>query len=300
MAQGRSGWLLRPREGERRISYLELFLDLGLIVALSRLSQRMVDDLSSANVVETAVLLAAIWWVWTVTAYTTDWYDPRQPLVQFVVLAVMLGGLLMSVASVRAYEDPEGIVFAGSYVGPHLLRGVVLVTALRGHELRRRPLRVLIWFGLSGVLWLTGAFLPASARLGCRGGAASSRECTATRAAAVNGVELPGLRRRGGRAGAHGVYAAEEEGRRGDRGRTDEGSRRLLGREMTVPVRTAPGAATVDRGRTGHLGHGADRRTAGPVPPDHAGPVAARSVRLAGGQFGRAPAAGLRASVRLA
>ncbi|MBM0225905.1 MULTISPECIES: low temperature requirement protein A [Micromonospora] len=161
----RSGWVLRAREDPTRISYLELFFDLGLVVALSRLSQRLTTDLSWFNALETVILLAAVWWVWTVTAYTTDWYDPGQPLVQLIVLGVMFGGLLMSAAVFGAFEDSEGLAFAGAYVGLHLGRGLVLVTALRGRALRLRSLRVAIWFAITGVLWLGGAFLPGPARL---------------------------------------------------------------------------------------------------------------------------------------
>ncbi|MEU4680310.1 low temperature requirement protein A [Micromonospora sp. NPDC023737] len=165
MTQTRWGWILRSQEAPRRISYLELLFDLGLIVALTRLSDRLTGALSLDHAVETVVLLAAIWWVWTVTAYTTDWYDPRLPVVQLIVLIVLFGGLLMSLAISSAFEGVNGIAFAGAYVGLHLFRGLVLIAALRGHALRRRSLRVLIWFCLTGVLWVVGAFLPSSIRL---------------------------------------------------------------------------------------------------------------------------------------
>ncbi|MFI6263078.1 low temperature requirement protein A [Micromonospora sp. NPDC051006] len=165
MAQARSGWILRGQDTPRRISYLELLFDLGLIVALMRLSDRLTGDLGWNHALETVVLLAAIWWVWTVTAYTTDWYDPSLPIVQLIVLGVLFGGLLMSLAISSAFEGVNGIVFAGAYVGLHLCRGFILITALRGHALQRRPMRVLIWFCLTGVLWVVGAFLPSPFRL---------------------------------------------------------------------------------------------------------------------------------------
>ncbi|WP_192579624.1 low temperature requirement protein A [Micromonospora sp. AMSO31t] len=165
MARARSGWILRDQETPRRISYLELLFDLGLIVALLRLTDRLTGNLGWNHALETVVLLAAIWWVWTVTAYTTDWYDPKLPIVQLIVLGVLLGGLLMSLAVSSAFEGANGIAFAGAYVGLHLWRGLILITALRGHALQRRPMRVLIWFCLTGVLWLVGAFLPSPIRL---------------------------------------------------------------------------------------------------------------------------------------
>ncbi|MFE9955087.1 low temperature requirement protein A [Micromonospora sp. NPDC005299] len=70
-----------------------------------------------------------------------------------------------SLAISSAFEGANGIAFAGAYVGLHLCRGLILITALRGHALQRRPMRVLIWFCLTGVLWLVGAFLPSPVRL---------------------------------------------------------------------------------------------------------------------------------------
>jgi low temperature requirement protein LtrA len=165
VARARSGWVLRDQETPRRISYLELLFDLGLIVALMRLTDRLTGNLGWNHALETVVLLAAIWWVWTVTAYTTDWYDPKLPIVQLIVLGVLFGGLLMSLAVRSAFEGVNGIAFAGAYVGLHLWRGLILITALRGHALQRRPMRVLVWFCLTGVLWLVGAFLPSPIRL---------------------------------------------------------------------------------------------------------------------------------------
>jgi low temperature requirement protein LtrA len=160
------GWIVRAREDRPRVSYLELLFDLGLIVALSRVSQRLVEDLSWYNALQTAVLLGAIWWVWTVTAYTTDWYDPELPVVQVIVLGVLAGGLLMAAAVPGAFENTSNaFAFAGAYIGLHLFRGVILVTALRGHQLRLRPLRVFIWFAITGVVWLVGAALPSGPRL---------------------------------------------------------------------------------------------------------------------------------------
>jgi low temperature requirement protein LtrA len=148
------------------VSYLELFFDLGLIVALSRISSRLGADLGWLNVLESIVLLAAIWWVWTVTAYTTDWYDPELPVVQVIVIGVLFGGLLMAAAVASAYQGANGFGFAGPYVALNVFRGLLLISALRRHELRRRPLRVLIWFAATGVVWIVGAALPAPIRLG--------------------------------------------------------------------------------------------------------------------------------------
>ncbi|MEU5564364.1 low temperature requirement protein A [Micromonospora musae] len=156
--------LLQKRENPRQLSAYELFFDLALIFALTQVSQRLLADLSLGNVAESVVLLAAVYWLWVATAWSTDWYNPDDPRLQRLIIVVMLAGLLMAAAVPTAFGE-HGLLFAGAYAGTHLVRGLVIVPALRGSPLQARSLRVVIWFGVSAVLWLVGAFLPASDRL---------------------------------------------------------------------------------------------------------------------------------------
>jgi low temperature requirement protein LtrA len=158
------GRLLREREDPRQASFLELFFDLAIIFALTQLSQRLLRDLAWLNAAQTLVLLAAVWWIWIATAWSTDWFNPAEPLIQRLVLGVMFAGLLMAAAIPGAFGR-HGVVFAGAYAGIHLGRALVLLPALRGHPLQRRTMRVAVWFGISAVPWLVGAFLPESPRL---------------------------------------------------------------------------------------------------------------------------------------
>ncbi|MGV9766217.1 low temperature requirement protein A [Micromonospora tulbaghiae] len=156
MANGLRGHLLRPRAASHRASFLELFFDLAFLLALNRLSLTLEHDLSLGGAFRTALLLAPIWWVWFVTAWSTDWFDPRSPVIVALLIWVMFGGLLMAASAPTAYTG-HALVFAGAYVAIHLGRPALLLPALRGHPLRLRSLRVAIWFAVSGVLWVTGA-----------------------------------------------------------------------------------------------------------------------------------------------
>ncbi|MEV4764260.1 low temperature requirement protein A [Micromonospora chokoriensis] len=156
MTNGLAGRLLQRRENPRRTSFLELFFDLAFIFALTRLSRAFLDDLNVGGGLQTLILLAALWWVWFVTAWSADWFDPRAPLIVVLLLWVMFGGLLMASAVPTAF-DSHALVFAVAYVAIHLGRGALLLTALRGHPLRVRSARVAIWFAISGVLWIVGA-----------------------------------------------------------------------------------------------------------------------------------------------
>lgn len=156
--------LLRRQVHSRQASFLELFFDLAFIVSFALLSRRLVDDLDWHNAGQTAILLAAMWWVWVATAWSTDWFNPHQPLIRALVLGVMFVGLLSAAAIPDAY-GPAGLVFAGAYVAVHLGRAALLLPALRGHPIQRRSLLVAVWFGISGIFWLLGGVLTGSARL---------------------------------------------------------------------------------------------------------------------------------------
>ncbi|MFF4878585.1 low temperature requirement protein A [Micromonospora sp. NPDC000668] len=162
MANGLPGRLLQRREDPRRASFLELFFDLAFIFALTRLSRALLNDLSLHVAFQVLLLLAAIWWVWFVTAWSADWFDPRTPLIVALLLWVMFGGLLMAAVVPTAFGG-HAMVFAVAYVAIHLGRAALLIPALRGHPLQVRTARVAIWFAASGVLWVVGAAV-ASAR----------------------------------------------------------------------------------------------------------------------------------------
>ncbi|MET8357689.1 low temperature requirement protein A [Micromonospora sp. NPDC005171] len=156
MASGLAERLLLRREYPRKASFLELFFDLAFIFALTQLSRALLDDLSLNGGIQVTLMLAALWWVWFVTAWSADWFDPRAPLVVALLLWVMFGGLLMA-AAVPTTFDGHALVFAVAYVTIHLGRAAMLIPALRGHPLQLRSLRVAVWFAISGVLWVVGA-----------------------------------------------------------------------------------------------------------------------------------------------
>ncbi|WP_158629582.1 low temperature requirement protein A [Micromonospora arida] len=156
MAGRLPGQLLLRRENLGKASFLELFFDLAFIFALTRLSRALLDDPSLNGGFQALLMLAALWWVWFVTAWSADWFDPRAPLVVALLLWVMFGGLLMA-AAVPTVFDGHAMVFAVAYVAIHLGRAAILIPGLRGHPLQLRSLRVAIWFAISGVLWVVGA-----------------------------------------------------------------------------------------------------------------------------------------------
>lgn len=159
MTTDRAARLLRTREHPQRASYMELFFDLAFIFALTELTRALHDDASAGGILRTLLMLAAIWWVWTVTAWSSDWFSPDSPFVRGLLAWVMFGGLLMAAAVPQAFGR-YGIVFAAAYVTLHIGRGAGLMFALSGHPAQVRSLRVMVWFLTTGVLWIWGALAP--------------------------------------------------------------------------------------------------------------------------------------------
>lgn len=164
----RAAELLRKPGQPQRPSLLELFFDLVFIFALNRVSHRLVEDLTGRQTVlveagETLLLLLAFIVLWFVTAWVTDIYDPQRPQLQLLVYAAMLGALIMAVAVPRAFGD-RSLAFAGAYVAVHIIRGLVIVPMLRGHEAQRRAGGVFFWFLVSAVPWIVGAIVSGPAR----------------------------------------------------------------------------------------------------------------------------------------
>jgi low temperature requirement protein LtrA len=153
-----------PGGGPQRATFLELFLDLVFVFALSRLSQRLAEDLTTQRrillpeVGQTALLLLALWLVWSLAAWVTSRYDPQRTAIQLTILGIMLGSMAIAVTLPKAFEGAAPI-FAGAYVAVQIGRPLALLLLLRGHEQWRIPVRIVCWHTVSAVLWIVGAVL---------------------------------------------------------------------------------------------------------------------------------------------
>ncbi|MEH0843983.1 low temperature requirement protein A [Micromonospora sp. CPCC 205711] len=155
---------VREPDSPRRVTLLELFFDLVYVVALALISRGLVTDLTWQHAGQSLIMLMAIWWTWAITTLVTDMYDPERPEIKLLITAVMFGALLMTTAIPHAF-DTRGLVFAGTYVAIHLGRGLFLIPTVRAHpETQRRAARIFIWFGVSAIPWIVGAFVGGHAR----------------------------------------------------------------------------------------------------------------------------------------
>jgi low temperature requirement protein LtrA len=160
---------LRDREDEdaAKVSFVELFFDLVFVFAVTQLAAYLAEHFTPEGFVRTWVLFLMVWWLWINTAWSTNRLDPDRGVVRGVIFALMAGALMVSVSIPLAFES-RGLALAVAYVAMQLGRSLFMVWALgrHGEETQRRTfLRVAIWFGLSGLLWIGGGLAEGDARV---------------------------------------------------------------------------------------------------------------------------------------
>ncbi|MFY1615697.1 low temperature requirement protein A [Micromonospora sp. WMMD736] len=158
MTTGGTAALVRRPDGSTRATLLELLFDVVFVAALAQTSKLLADQQSWARSAGVLLMLTAIWWTWSVTTTTTEFYDPQQRPIQAILMVAMVGSVGMA-ASLPMLTMAQALTFAFAYVGTHVIRGIVLVSALyrqRHPAAMARATRFLFWFLVSGVLWIAG------------------------------------------------------------------------------------------------------------------------------------------------
>ncbi|MFG1891046.1 low temperature requirement protein A [Micromonospora sp. NPDC049051] len=156
--------LLREANGGQQATFVELFFDLVMVFALTRLVAQAVPGFDNdefaprwANVGRTLLLFAPLLWLWTTTAYLTARFAPRWPGTQLVVVGSALGLLFMGAAVPDAFTV-GGLAFAVPLVAVQFGRLAGLVLFLDSHALRRQYARAMVWYAVSSVFWIVGRF----------------------------------------------------------------------------------------------------------------------------------------------
>jgi low temperature requirement protein LtrA len=159
--------LLRDRKSHEsgRVAMVELFFDLVFVFAVTQCSHFLLGHLTGAGARELSLMLLAMWWVWIYTSWVTNWLDPERMPVRICLFVLMVVGLLFSVSIPEAFAE-RGLVFAGAYVFMQVGRTLFFLWAVRGasKSMIRNFQRIAVWFLLSGVAWIAGAFAEPNAR----------------------------------------------------------------------------------------------------------------------------------------
>ena len=105
---------LRVRHGHSRVTFVELFFDLVFVFAITQLSHGLLEHLTPLGVLQTAILMLALWWAWIDNAWVTNWVDPERAPVRLLLFVLMLLGLVVSASIPKAFEE-RALAFALAY-----------------------------------------------------------------------------------------------------------------------------------------------------------------------------------------
>lgn len=158
--------VLRKGSDRSRVTNIELFFDLVFVFLVTQLSHTLLDELTVLGALRVGVLFLAVWWLWTFTAWCTNWVEPDHPRVRLMLFALMLGGLLLSSALPHAF-DSRGLIFACVFAAMQIGRSLFMVFCFGGigNAHGRNFLRITLWMCASGALWISGGLADPAHRL---------------------------------------------------------------------------------------------------------------------------------------
>lgn len=144
---------------------IELFFDLVYVLAVTQLTRHLLANLTLRGVLETLILLLAVWGAWNHIAWITNYFHLGDRAPRLVLIGLMLASLIMSSSLFGAFDD-HGLAFAGA-LATSLLGGQVLALAAvgRGDPLSRVFERVVIWWIPVCVLLVAGGLVDGGARI---------------------------------------------------------------------------------------------------------------------------------------
>jgi low temperature requirement protein LtrA len=153
------------RVNDNRVGFAELFFDLVFVFAITQISHFLLYHYDLKGAVQAGILFQAIWMVWIYTTWVLNQIDPDRGAVRALLFALMLGGLFVSMALPRAFDD-RGMVFAAAFVAMQVGRTAFFwVATQRSGASGLGYTRIFLWFLLSAVFWFWGGMADPDMRL---------------------------------------------------------------------------------------------------------------------------------------
>jgi low temperature requirement protein LtrA len=150
---------------EHQVTPLELFFDLVFVFAFTQVTSLLVDDPTWGAVLRGMLVLAALWWAWSVYAWLTSAMDVDEGGVRLVMLAAMGAMFGVALAVPGAFGD-DAVLFGIAYLLVRLLHLVLSAIIVRGDPERRGALVRFLPTAIAGPLLLVLAgFLEGDARI---------------------------------------------------------------------------------------------------------------------------------------
>jgi low temperature requirement protein LtrA len=124
---------------EHEVTPLELFFDLTFVFALTQVTILLADDPTWGGVGRGMLVIAALWWAWSVYAWLTSATDVDEGGVRLVMLASMGAMFGVALAVPGAFGD-DAVLFGAAYLLVRLLHLVLSATVVQNDPDRRGAL----------------------------------------------------------------------------------------------------------------------------------------------------------------
>lgn len=113
--------IVHTREPEHRASWLELFFDLVVVVAIATLTERLTEDAGGEALTRVLIMYLAVWLVWTSFMLYANIAAEKT---QRRAMLIAMGCIAIMAAAVPEIEDPQrGRVFAITYIVARAIAG---------------------------------------------------------------------------------------------------------------------------------------------------------------------------------
>jgi low temperature requirement protein LtrA len=129
----------QERDAEHQVTPLELFFDLVFVFAITQVTILLADDPTWGGVFRGMLVLAALWWAWTVYAWLTSTMDVDEGGVRLAMLGSMGAMFGVALAVPGAFGD-DAVLFGVAYLLVRLLHVVLSAIVGRGDPDRRSAL----------------------------------------------------------------------------------------------------------------------------------------------------------------
>jgi low temperature requirement protein LtrA len=115
---------------EHQVTPLELFFDLTFVFAITQVTVLLADDPTWTGVLRGMLVLAALWWAWSVYAWLTSALDVDEGGIRLAMLGSMAAMFGVALAVPGAFGD-DALLFAVAYLAVRVLHLVVSGSVVR-------------------------------------------------------------------------------------------------------------------------------------------------------------------------
>ncbi len=152
------------RGDEERVTPLELFFDLVLVLAFTQCTALMAEQPTWRGVGRGLLVLGVLWWSWVGYAWLTSVVDPEEGSVRLVMFAAMAALLVAALCVPAAFGD-SALLFACAYAAVRVAHIALFWLASRDHPaLRRSVIGLAASTGVGTGLLIAAALVHGTAR----------------------------------------------------------------------------------------------------------------------------------------